>query len=172
MEQKFYQCEKCGKIVALVKESKAPTMCCGQAMKEIVPGTTDAAVEKHVPVYTVEGNKVHVTVGAVEHPMAEEHYIEWVSLQTKSGNQRKALQPGQEPKTCFALLKAIDTNPDSPYVSNSFYLKAKAQYFYEHFISAIGPILSAINDGELQKKFLGTYQKKCEKYRADAGITG
>ena len=76
------------------------------------------------------------------------------------------------PKTCFALLKAIDTNPDSPYVSNSFYLKAKAQYFYEHFISAIGPILSAINDGELQKKFLGTYQKKCEKYRADAGITG
>ena len=76
------------------------------------------------------------------------------------------------PKTCFALLKAIDTNPDSPYVSNSFYLKAKAQYIYEHFISAIGPILSAINDGELQKKFLGTYQKKCEKYRADAGITG
>ena len=57
----------------------------------------------HRRVYTVEGNKVHVTVGAVEHPMAEEHYIEWVSLQTKSGNQRKALQPGQEPKTCFAL---------------------------------------------------------------------
>ncbi|MCI8828781.1 MAG: desulfoferrodoxin [Ruminiclostridium sp.] len=103
MEQKFYECEHCGKIVAMVKGSKAPTMCCGKEMKEIIPGTTDAAAEKHIPVYTVEGNQVHVTVGSVEHPMAPEHYIEWVSLQTKSGNQRKALQPGQEPKVCFAL---------------------------------------------------------------------
>ena len=95
MEQKFYECEHCGKIVAMVKGSKAPTMCCGKEMKEIIPGTTDAAAEKHIPVYTVEGS--------VEHPMAPEHYIEWISLQTKSGNQRKALQPGQEPKVCFAL---------------------------------------------------------------------
>lgn len=103
MEQKFYECETCHKIVAMVKGSKAPTMCCGKPMKEIVPGTTDAAAEKHIPVYTVEDNKVCVTVGSVEHPMAEEHYIEWVSLQTTSGNQRKALKPGDEPNVCFAL---------------------------------------------------------------------
>ena len=72
-------------------------------MKEIIPGTTDAAVEKHVPVYRTEGNKVYVTVGEVEHPMLPEHYIEWISLQTKSGNQRKCLKPGDEPKACFAL---------------------------------------------------------------------
>lgn len=74
------------------------------------------------------------------------------------------------PKTCFALLKAIDTNPDSPYTDQSFYLKAKAQYFYEHFITDIGPVIAAMCDGELQKKFLSVYQKKREKYRADAGI--
>ena len=103
MEQKFYICEHCGNIIAMVKNAGVPVMCCGQKMKELIPGTTDAAVEKHVPTFVVEGNKVIVTVGSVEHPMLPEHYIEWVSLQTKFGNQRKALQPGQPPKVCFAL---------------------------------------------------------------------
>jgi len=103
MEQKFFICEHCGNIIAMVKDKGVPVMCCGQKMTEIIPGTTDAAVEKHVPVYTVEGNKVHVTVGEVAHPMLPEHYIEWISLQTRFGNQRKELQPGQAPETCFML---------------------------------------------------------------------
>ncbi|MCI8981281.1 MAG: hypothetical protein HFG78_02600 [Hungatella sp.] len=74
------------------------------------------------------------------------------------------------PKTCFALLKAIETNPDSPYIDNSFYLKAKTQYFYENYITDIGAIISAIKDETLNRKFSGAYQKKCEKYRSDAGM--
>ena len=104
MEMKFYRCAHCGKIIAVVKESGVPVMCCGQKMQEIVPGTTDAAVEKHVPVYEVKDNVVTVTVGSVAHPMTEEHYIEWVSLQTKGGNQRKALKPGDAPQVRFAIL--------------------------------------------------------------------
>lgn len=103
MEQKFYICSHCGKIIAVVKDSKVPVMCCGQKMEEIIPGSVDAATEKHVPVYTVENNIVTVNVGSVEHPMLPEHYIEWVSLQTKQGNQRKALKPGDKPQICFAL---------------------------------------------------------------------
>ena len=103
MEQKFYICEHCGNIIAKVKDAGVPVMCCGQKMTELVPGTVDAAVEKHVPEYTVEGNKVIVKVGAVEHPMTEEHLIEWVSLQTKQGNQRKALAAGAAPEVCFAI---------------------------------------------------------------------
>ncbi len=103
MEQKFYICEHCGNIVAIVKNAGVPVMCCGQKMKEIIPGTTEAAAEKHIPVYEVKDNKVYVTVGSTEHPMLPEHYIEWVSLQTTAGNQRKALKPGDEPKVCFAL---------------------------------------------------------------------
>lgn len=103
MEQKFYICEHCGNIIAMVKESGVPIVCCGEAMKEIIPGTTDAAVEKHVPVYEVKDNKVYVKVGSVEHPMQPEHYIEWVSLQTSGGNQRKLLKPGDKPEVCFAL---------------------------------------------------------------------
>ena len=103
MEMKFYRCETCGQIVAIVKKSACPIMCCGKPMKEIVPGTSDGAVEKHVPVVEVIGDVVKVKVGAVAHPMLPEHYIEWVSLKTKFGNQRKALEPGQAPEVCFRL---------------------------------------------------------------------
>ena len=103
MEQKFYICSHCGNIIAKVKDVGVPVMCCGQKMTEIIPGTTEASHEKHIPVYQVEGNLVTVRVGAVDHPMAPEHFIEWVSLQTKQGNQRKLLTPGQEPVVRFAL---------------------------------------------------------------------
>ena len=103
MEMKFFQCETCGQIVAMVKETGVPVVCCGKPMKEIIPGTTDAAIEKHVPVYEVKDNTVVVKVGEVAHPMLEEHYIEWVSIQTKFGNQRKLLKPGDAPEVCFAL---------------------------------------------------------------------
>ena len=104
MEQKFYVCSHCGNIIAFVKNTGVPVMCCGQKMQELVAGTTEAAVEKHIPVYTVEDNVVHVTVGSTEHPMLPEHYIEWISLQTDRGNQRKVLNPGEPPKADFALL--------------------------------------------------------------------
>ena len=103
MEQKFFVCRHCGNMVAAVKSSGAPIVCCGEPMAALVPGTVDASLEKRIPVWTLEGNRVLVTVGAVKHPMQPEHFIEWVSLQTSSGNQRKALQPGQEPEVCFAL---------------------------------------------------------------------
>lgn len=103
MEQKFYICEHCGNIIAMVKNTGVPVMCCGQKMKELIPGTTEAATEKHIPVYEIKDGKVYVNVGSVPHPMTEEHYIEWVSLQTNRGNQRKLLKPGSEPKVCFSI---------------------------------------------------------------------
>ena len=103
MEMKFYRCSHCGQIIAIVKETGVPVICCGEPMTEVIPGTTDASLEKHVPVFTVEKNKVHVSVGSIEHPMVPEHYIEWVAIQTKLGNQRKQLSPGDEPKACFSI---------------------------------------------------------------------
>ena len=103
MEMEFYRCAHCGQIIAIVKKTGVPVKCCGENMQKIIPGTTDASLEKHVPVYTVEGGKVKVKIGSVDHPMIPEHYIEWVSLQTKFGNQRKALKPGDEPRVCFSV---------------------------------------------------------------------
>ena len=91
MKQKFYKCAHCGNIIEKIEDKGVPVVCCGEAMQELVPGTVDAAVEKHVPVYSVE------------HPMLEEHFIEWISLTTQSGTQRKHLKPGEKPEVCFAL---------------------------------------------------------------------
>ena len=105
MDMVFYRCPICGQIVAIVKKTGVPLVCCGKPMQEIVPGTTDASVEKHVPVYEVKDGKVSVKIGSVAHPMTEEHYIEWVSLKTKFGNQRKALKSGDAPEVSFLIEK-------------------------------------------------------------------
>ena len=100
---KFYKCAHCGQIILKVKETAVPVICCGEPMKQLVPNTTDAANEKHVPVVEVNGNVVNVTVGSVIHPMLDVHYIEWIVLETTNGYQVKNLKPGQEPKATFVL---------------------------------------------------------------------
>ena len=87
MELKFFKCEHCGNIAIKVVDAGVPMMCCGQKMTEITPGAVDAALEKHVPVVTVDGAHVHVEVGEVIHPMTEAHLIQFVVLQTKKGYQ-------------------------------------------------------------------------------------
>jgi len=74
-------------------------------MKELVANTEEGAYEKHIPVYNVKDNVVTVNVGSVAHPMINEHYIQWIALETNKGNQRKLLKPGQPPTAQFALLE-------------------------------------------------------------------
>ncbi len=105
MAMKFYRCKHCGNIIAYVTDKGVPVVCCGEKMEEIIPGTTDAAVEKHVPVISLNGNTVTVSVGSVAHPMEEVHYIEWIALETENGNQRVTLKPGEAPAAKFALLE-------------------------------------------------------------------
>lgn len=100
---KFYVCEHCGNIIEFAKNTGVPVMCCGQKMTELVPGSTDGAVEKHVPVVTIDGNKVLVEIGSVPHPMVEAHYIEWIVIETKRGSQKVKLNPEEEPKAEFIL---------------------------------------------------------------------
>lgn len=102
-ENRFYICEHCGNIVGLIHDGGVPLMCCGQKMKQLIPGTVDAAKEKHIPVVKVEGDKVIVNVGSVAHPMSSEHHIAWVYVQTDRGGQRKCLKVDGEPCVTFAL---------------------------------------------------------------------
>ncbi|NLT15478.1 MAG: desulfoferrodoxin [Clostridiales bacterium] len=107
-ETRFYICKHCGNLAGLILSSGAPMVCCGEEMTELVANTVDASSEKHVPVVTVEGDKITVNVGSVPHPMLPEHYIMWVYLQTEKGGQRKCLKPGEAPKAVFTL---IDDKP-------------------------------------------------------------
>ena len=99
----FYICKHCGNIIAYVHRSGVDVVCCGEKMQEIIPGTVEAATEKHIPVISVEGSKVTVTVGSVLHPMTEPHYIQWIALETKNGNQRKELKFTDEPVAHFCI---------------------------------------------------------------------
>lgn len=100
---KFYQCSHCKNIITYIDNKGVPVMCCGEKMQELVPGTVDAALEKHVPVVEKDGNKVSVKVGSVTHPMLEEHYIVFIAIETKNGYQIKYLKPGEEPAAEFVI---------------------------------------------------------------------
>ena len=102
-EPKFLICNHCGNVVYKVHDAGVPVMCCGEPMKELVPGSADAAQEKHVPVVQVSQSHITVEVGEAAHPMTEEHSIQWVYLQTSAGGQRKCLAPGGAPTVRFAL---------------------------------------------------------------------
>ena len=100
---KFYICRHCGNIVTKLTSSKVPLHCCGAPMELLEAGVTDAATEKHVPVVSVEGNLVKVAVGAVAHPMVEEHFIQWVAVETERDALVHWFHPGEAPEAVFAL---------------------------------------------------------------------
>ncbi|HHV51018.1 MAG TPA: desulfoferrodoxin [Clostridiales bacterium] len=102
-EQRFFKCKECGNVVGLVVDAGVNVDCCGGKMVELIPNTTEAAVEKHLPVVEVIGDVVKVNVGSVDHPMIPEHYIEWIYIETEKGGQRKNLSPGEEPRAVFVL---------------------------------------------------------------------
>ena len=102
-DQKFYICRHCGNIIAYVRDTGVSVMCCGAKMDLIVPNTTEASGEKHLPVVKTQGNTVTVCVGSVPHPMTQEHHIMWVSLHTNEGNQRREPAVGSAPEAVFVL---------------------------------------------------------------------
>ena len=93
----FYKCEICGNICVKVVEGGGQLSCCGQPMTVIEPNTTDAAQEKHVPVVSVEGGKIIVNVGSVDHPMEDAHFIQWIYVVTEEGVLGRCLKPGDAP---------------------------------------------------------------------------
>lgn len=99
----FYRCEICGNFITFLGNKAASPVCCGETMKEVVADTIDASQEKHVPVVEVEDGRVRVAVGSVEHPMLEEHWIQFVILETTRGFQKCDLKPGEKPVAEFSL---------------------------------------------------------------------
>ena len=93
----FYRCDNCGNIAVKVFDGGGELSCCGKPLEVIEPNTTDAAAEKHVPVVTLEGDKIIVNVGSADHPMQEAHFIQWIYIVTEEGVLARCLKPGDEP---------------------------------------------------------------------------
>ena len=98
---KFFKCNECGRIECIVDGNEQDLNCCGKQMKELKANTVDAAIEKHVPVYEIDGDKVNIKVGDVEHPMTEEHYIMWIAYFDYNTVKIKKLKPSDKPEASF-----------------------------------------------------------------------
>jgi len=97
-----YKCTLCGQVIEVLHAGSPSLVCCGQPMKHMAEGTTDGAKEKHVPVLEKNVAGCKVKIGAVPHPMLEEHHIEWVEVLTRQGKQvKKYLKPGEAPEADF-----------------------------------------------------------------------
>ncbi|MBP3307807.1 MAG: desulfoferrodoxin [Clostridia bacterium] len=103
MKNKFYVCERCGNVAELIHASGVNPVCCGERMKALVPGVTEASHEKHIPVVSENGRRVSVSVGSVIHPMSEAHSILWIQLETSKGVYRRSLLPTDAPEAVFEL---------------------------------------------------------------------
>lgn len=95
--QSVFKCAKCGNITEVVFNSAGTLSCCGQPMDIQEPKTADSATEKHVPIIEAIEEGIRVTVGSTEHPMTEEHYIQWIEVINGDYIQRKYLKPGDKP---------------------------------------------------------------------------
>ncbi|MDP4094977.1 MAG: desulfoferrodoxin family protein [Bacillota bacterium] len=97
----FYKCEVCGNMVGKIKNGGGQLVCCGKPMTELKANTTEASLEKHIPVAVRSNGKINVQVGSVIHPMTPEHYIEWIAVVSDEGTERISLSPSDEPKAVF-----------------------------------------------------------------------
>jgi len=90
-------------VIMLISGGGADISCDGKPMNFLKANTTDAVQEKHVPQVTVDGKKISVKVGSVEHPMTEAHLIQWIYLQTKKGGQYVHLTAADKPEAEFIV---------------------------------------------------------------------
>lgn len=99
------KCYNCGEIIKVLESGKNENCqieCCGKKMKDITPNSVDAAVEKHVPTYEINGDKIIVKVN---HVMEEEHYIEWITILDNNIEKTVYFMPGEDAVAEFCYHK-------------------------------------------------------------------
>ncbi len=102
--REIYKCEICGNIVEIVHTGGGSLVCCNEEMKLLEGKTDDSANEKHVPYIQKTMSGILVKIGEKQdHPMAEEHYIEWIQLIADGVAYRKFLKPGDKPEAEFPI---------------------------------------------------------------------
>lgn len=100
-----FQILKCGKtgltLEVLTDGENCRIECCGEPVEVLAEKTVDALKEKHVPLIKDGKVGVKIVVGAIAHPMTNEHYIQWIEVINKNYVNRKYLKPGEAPEAEF-----------------------------------------------------------------------
>ena len=108
-KNQVWKCEICGNIVEVLHKGADSLVCCGQPMNLQEEKKEDPEIgEKHLPVIEKTENRVKVNIGSVEHPMTEEHYIEWIELIADGKSYKKFLNPGDKLEAEFEINTEID----------------------------------------------------------------
>jgi len=102
---KILECQICGNVIDLLSDRNKKIMCCEREMKLLSPESSDGAIEKHIPVITKDGDEIVVSVGSIKHPMDDEHYINWIALESGDRIMRINLKPKEEPEARFPYVK-------------------------------------------------------------------
>jgi superoxide reductase len=103
----IYKCELCGNIVQVVHEASGELVCCRQAMTLLCENTQEAALEKHLPVFTQTDQVVKVKIGEIPHPMTSDHFIEWIEILTEQEIYRHKLNPQDLPEVEFTVNQKV-----------------------------------------------------------------
>jgi superoxide reductase len=107
----IYKCEICGNVMEVVHTGASSLVCCNQPMTLV----EEKRKEKHLPIISeMPANVcqvkdgVTIKVGEVEHPMVEDHFIEWIEIITEDGKRgRRHLNPGDKTEVEFYTRKKI-----------------------------------------------------------------
>jgi superoxide reductase len=107
---KFLSCDMCGNILGMIKDAGAPPFCCGEKLTHLEPNTVEASKEKHLPDVNSTEKGIKVNVGSVPHPMTDDHYIEFIYVETEKGGQKAqlAIDGSPEAEFCFANDKPLE----------------------------------------------------------------
>jgi superoxide reductase len=101
--REVYKCNICFNVVEVLHIGADALVCCGQPMDKLEAKNEDSGNEKHVPVLTAVDGGLQVTVGSVEHPMEEKHYIQFIEVLTTDQVLRAELHPTQKPQATFQV---------------------------------------------------------------------
>jgi len=99
----LYKCNICGNVVEIVHSGAPALVCCGRPMEKMEAKSEDTGNEKHVPVLETVDGGIKVTVGSVQHPMEEKHFIQFIEVLTRDQVLRAELKPGQKSEASFAV---------------------------------------------------------------------
>lgn len=102
---KFYICEKCGNVIAMIEGNNDSIKCCDIKMKELIENEVDASIEKHVPVYEINDDNIEVMVGEDEHPMLDKHYIMFIAQVLNNNIELQKLTSSEKPIAKFKYQK-------------------------------------------------------------------
>ena len=105
---KIYVCKKCGNVVLKLEDKSEELKCCGEKMELVDANTTEAATEKHLPVYEIKEGMINIEVGEVEHPMTDEHYISFIILASDDNYMIRKLKAGDKPEASFPYDKSYN----------------------------------------------------------------